>query len=67
MTMADVSLMAEPGPNGRFGEFGGRFVPESLMPACLDLEQEFHEAWADPAYRDELDRCCATTGGARRR
>ena len=28
-----------PGEDGRFGEFGGRFVPESLMPACLELEK----------------------------
>jgi tryptophan synthase beta chain len=39
-----MSLMAEPGSDGRFGEFGGRFVPESLMPACLQLEQAFKEA-----------------------
>jgi tryptophan synthase beta chain len=61
--MADVSLMAEPGSNGRFGEFGGRFVPESLMPACLQLEQAFHEAWADPAYRDELNSLLRDYGG----
>ena len=30
-----MSLMTEPGADGRFGDFGGRFVPESLMPACL--------------------------------
>jgi tryptophan synthase beta chain len=61
--MVDVSLMAEPGSNGRFGEFGGRFVPESLMPACLQLEQAFHEAWADPAYRDELNSLLRDYGG----
>ncbi len=49
-----TSLMAEPSPEGRFGEFGGRFVPESLMPACLELEVAFREAWADPVFRDEL-------------
>ena len=50
-----TSLMAEPSPDGRFGEFGGRFVPEPLMPACLELEAAFREAWADPAFRTELD------------
>jgi tryptophan synthase beta chain len=55
--------MAEPGSNGRFGEFGGRFVPESLMPACLQLEQAFHAAWADPAYRDELNSLLRDYGG----
>ena len=47
--------MAEPSPEGRFGEFGGRFVPEPLIPACLELEAAFREAWADPAFRAELD------------
>lgn len=50
-----TSLMAEPSPDGRFGEFGGRFVPEPLMPACLELEAAFRDAWADPAFRTELD------------
>ena len=58
-----MSLMAEPGPNGRFGDFGGRFVPESLMPACLELEVAFAEAWADPAFRDELDNLLRHYGG----
>ncbi len=46
--------MLDPGADGRFGEFGGRFVPETLMPACQELEAGFREAWADPAFRDEL-------------
>jgi tryptophan synthase beta chain len=56
-------LMTEPGPDGRFGEFGGRFVPESLMPACLDLETQFREAWSDPAFRSELDGLLRDYGG----
>src|SRR5215207_2757661 len=47
--------MAEPSPDGRFGEFGGRFVPEPLMPACLELEEAFRDAWSDPEFRTELD------------
>lgn len=47
------SLMAEPGDDGRFGEFGGRFIPESLVPACLELEAGFRAAWSDDAFRDE--------------
>jgi tryptophan synthase beta chain len=50
-----MSLMAEPAPGGRFGEFGGRYVPESLVPACADLEVAFRDAWADRAFRAELD------------
>jgi tryptophan synthase beta chain len=58
-----MSLMTEPGSNGRFGEFGGRFVPESLMPACLDLELAFKEAWADPEFHRELDDLLHHYGG----
>ena len=61
--MSDESLMARPGPDGRFGEFGGRFVPESLMPACLELEKWFDDAWADPAFRAELDWLLRHYGG----
>ncbi len=55
--MSDVrtGLMGEPSATGRFGEFGGRFIPETLVPACQELEAEFREAWADPAFRTELD------------
>jgi tryptophan synthase beta chain len=49
-----MTLMAEPSATGRFGEFGGRFVPETLVPACEELEREFHVAWADPSFRAEL-------------
>ena len=47
--------MGEPSPDGRFGQFGGRFIPETLMPACIELESAFRDAWADPAFRAELD------------
>jgi len=49
-----MTLMAEPSSTGRFGEFGGRFVPETLVPACQELEVAFREAWADPSFRLEL-------------
>jgi len=48
--------LADPTPDGRFGEFGGRFVPETLVPACQELERSFNEAWADPSFRNELQR-----------
>jgi tryptophan synthase beta chain len=47
--------LGEPGESGRFGDFGGRFVPETLVPACEDLEKAFRAAWGDPAFRRELD------------
>jgi tryptophan synthase beta chain len=45
--------MSQPGDDGRFGDFGGRFLPESLMPACLELERAFRSAWGDQTFRDE--------------
>ena len=44
-----------PDARGRFGDFGGRFAPETLMPALLELERAFEEAWADAGFHDELD------------
>src|SRR5258708_33885208 len=46
--------MGDPGPRGRFGSFGGRFVPEALVPACEQLEAAFRAAWADPGFRAGL-------------
>ena len=42
-----MSLLITPGADGRFGEFGGRFVPETLVPACQELEAAFTQAWND--------------------
>ena len=39
--------MGDPGSGGHFGDFGGRYLPESLVPACLELEKAFRSAWAD--------------------
>jgi tryptophan synthase beta chain len=49
------SLMPDPGGAGRFGDYGGRYVPETLVPACEELEAAFRDAWADPGFRGELD------------
>ncbi|HUD21761.1 MAG TPA: tryptophan synthase subunit beta [Acidobacteriaceae bacterium] len=40
---------------GRFGEYGGRYVPETLMAALEELEHAYAEAQADPAFQAELD------------
>ena len=56
MSISNQSIMSEPSESGRFGEFGGRFVPETLVPACQELEAAFREAWADPIFRAELDQ-----------
>ena len=50
-----TSLMTDPAADGRFGEFGGRFMPESLVPACLELEAGFKTAWSDDAFRKEYN------------
>jgi tryptophan synthase beta chain len=55
--------MGDPGPSGRFGTFGGRYVPESLVPACIELEEAFRDAWADPAFHAELDHILKSYGG----
>ena len=47
--------MGEPDATGRFGDFGGRFLPESLVPACQELEAAWRSAWADPAFHDRYD------------
>ncbi|MBU6448268.1 MAG: tryptophan synthase subunit beta [Rhodospirillales bacterium] len=49
------SLRAWPDARGRFGEFGGRYVAETLMPLILELEQAYRTAKADPAFQAELD------------
>ena len=55
MTTPTLSHMGEPDSTGRFGRFGGRFVPETLIPALAELEEGFRDAWADPAFRARLD------------
>jgi tryptophan synthase beta chain len=50
------SLRQGPDPRGRFGEFGGRFVAETLMPLILDVEAAYADARRDPAFQQELDR-----------
>jgi len=45
---------AFPDARGRFGAYGGRFVPETLIPALDELEAAWRTARADPGYRDEL-------------
>lgn len=62
MTTTDT-YMSEPDESGRFGLFGGRFVPEALVPACLELEEAFRGAWADRSFRDEFESTLREFGG----
>jgi tryptophan synthase beta chain len=48
---------------GKFGPYGGQFVPEVLMPALLELETAYAEAQADPAFRVELEYLLKTYVG----
>jgi tryptophan synthase beta chain len=48
-------VSAQPDERGRFGDYGGRFAPETLMPALEELEAAFADAWANDAFRAELD------------
>ena len=47
----------------RFGQYGGQFVPETLMPALAELEQAWVQAREDPAYREELSGLLRDFGG----
>ncbi|OLC57812.1 MAG: tryptophan synthase subunit beta [Chloroflexi bacterium 13_1_40CM_4_68_4] len=40
---------------GRFGPFGGQYLPETLMPAVAELDAAWREAWSDQAFHAELD------------
>jgi len=55
--------MGEPDESGYFGEFGGRFLPESLYPACVELEAAFRSAWSDQAFRQEYSSILASYAG----
>jgi tryptophan synthase beta chain len=50
---SSASVMGDPDDGGRFGRFGGRYVPETLVPACAELEAAFRGAWADDGFRQE--------------
>ena len=49
-------MISRPDTRGRFGSYGGRYVPETLMPALEQLEKEFDAAWADESFRAEYMR-----------
>ena len=49
------SLQEVPDAKGRFGPYGGRYVPETLMHPLMELEEEYARAQEDPKFQDELD------------
>ena len=46
----------EPNKDGFYGKFGGRFVPETLMTAVLELEKAYRESQANPSFQEELNQ-----------
>lgn len=55
--------MTDPSDGGRFGDFGGMYVPETLVPACQELDTAFRDAWADDSFRAELHRLLTDYAG----
>ncbi|MGB0906443.1 MAG: tryptophan synthase subunit beta [Maricaulaceae bacterium] len=53
--MGKTENIQYPDENGRFGDFGGRYVAETLMPPILELEKAYEDAKADPKFLAELD------------
>jgi len=49
-----VATTTLPDANGRFGEYGGRYVPETLMHPLQELEDEYFRAQNDPEFQNEL-------------
>jgi tryptophan synthase beta chain len=54
---------AWPDARGRFGDYGGLYVPETLMPLVIELARAYDEAKADPAFAAELAACLQTYVG----
>ncbi len=52
---APNSFRNQPDERGHFGQFGGRYVAETLMPLILDLEKHYRAAQADPAFAAQFD------------
>jgi len=61
--LTETTYMGRPNDDGRFGDFGGRFVPEALMPACIELQDAFTDAWADPSFVNEFQSVLKEFGG----
>ncbi len=51
-----VSANVRPDQQGRFGQFGGKYVPETLMPALTELEAAFYRFKQDPEFQQELNQ-----------
>ena len=63
MAKKTTGVSALPDSCGCFGDYGGRYVPEVLIPAVVELEREFRAAWADSAFRNEYRALLAQYAG----
>ncbi len=52
---APNTFRAQPDERGHFGDYGGRYVAETLMPLVLELEREYRAAKSDPAFQAQFD------------
>ena len=52
-----------PDQRGRFGEYGGRFAPETLMPALEELAEAFSAAWSDTGFADRFHKLLRSYAG----
>lgn len=50
-----MAINVLPDEKGRYGQFGGRFVPETLMTALLELEEEYEKAIGEPEFAEQMD------------
>jgi len=51
-------MTARPDVSGYFGKYGGKFVPETLMPALAELENAYADAIADVAFQKQFEQLC---------
>lgn len=61
--MVTTKPMSLPDERGRFGDFGGKFVPETLMAALAELERAYQETREDQEFRKALDHLLHTYAG----
>ncbi len=60
---SDLSPITRPNALGRFGRYGGQYVPETLIPALIELEKAAKEAWNDSLFNSELKHLLKTYVG----
>ncbi|MGN6700109.1 MAG: tryptophan synthase subunit beta, partial [Thermomicrobiales bacterium] len=53
------AFTSEPDEHGRFGPYGGKYAPETVMGALTELEAAYNAARRDPAFQAEFDRLAA--------